>query len=63
MKIKDYPDVCTVKEVAEILNIGMNTAYYLVRNNIIKSRKIGRIYRIPKIFVYEYLQRNNKYEN
>ena len=54
--LKEYPDVCTVKEVAQILKIGSNSAYKLINNGMIKSRRIGRIYRIPKICVIEYLQ-------
>lgn len=56
MKLKDYPDVCTVKDVAEILNIGINSAYELVKNGSIRSKKIGRIYRIPKTYILEYLK-------
>lgn len=56
MKLKDYPDVCTVKDVAEILNIGINSAYELVKNGSIRSKKIGRIYRIPKTYIWEYLK-------
>lgn len=60
MKLKDYPDVCTVKDVAKILNIGINSAYELVKNGTIRSRKIGRIYRVPKSCIVEYLKSTHK---
>ena len=60
MKLKDCPDVCIVKELAEILNIGINSAYELVKNGSIRSRKIGRIYRVPKVCIIEYLRTTNE---
>lgn len=56
MKLKEYPDVLTVKDVSKILNIGINSAYQLVQKGVIRSHKIGKIYRIPKICVIEYLK-------
>ena len=52
---KDYPDVVTVHQMREMLNIGLSNAYELVRSNIIKSRKIGATYRIPKHCIIEFL--------
>ena len=59
MTLRDYPDVLTVYDVAEILKLGKNTAYKLVKNGNIKSHKIGRVYRIPKICLQNYLQSAN----
>ena len=56
MNLREYPDVLTVFDVASILKLGKNTAYKLVKNGTIKSHKIGKIYRIPKICLQEYLQ-------
>ena len=52
---KEYPDVVTIKQMREMLNIGLNNAYELIHNNIIKSIKIGSTYRIPKCYIIEYL--------
>ena len=51
----NYPDVVTVAELAKMLNIGRNTAYELVRANIIPNVKIGKSIRISKKAVIDYL--------
>ena len=53
---ENYPDVVTVEQLASMLGISTNTAYKLVKEKQIKSVCIGRIYKIPKIYVLEYLQ-------
>jgi excisionase family DNA binding protein len=55
----DYKDVVTVEELAEMLKIGRNMAYELVRANIIKSIRVGRNIRIPKNEIIAYLTQNN----
>lgn len=51
----DYPDVVSVKQLAEMLGISTKTAYKLVKEKEIKSIMIGNVYKIPKIFILEYL--------
>lgn len=46
---------CSIEDLMVILNIGRNSAYELVRSGKIRSVKIGRIYRILKTAVKEYL--------
>ena len=55
MNLKQYPDILTVKDVAKILKIGINSAYMLINSGEIASHKIGRIYRIPKVCLIKYL--------
>ena len=52
------PAVLTVQQAARVLNISKNTAYELVRSGKIQSVKLGRIYRIPKDSITEYLHQN-----
>lgn len=55
---ENYPDVVTVEQLASMLGISTKTAYKLVKEKQIKSVCIGRIYKIPKIYVldiYRYL--------
>ena len=54
-----YPDVVTVRELKDMLGIGITLAYRLVKSNNIKSIKIGREYKIPKANVISYLTTNN----
>ena len=53
-----YNDILTVDELCEVLKIGKNTAYSLLRNNEIGSVKIGKTYKIPKKSVIKYLSKN-----
>jgi len=52
-----YKDIVTVKELCEMLHVGKNTAYELIRSDTIKSVKIGRQIRICKKDVVAYLKR------
>ncbi len=52
-----YPDVLSVKQLCEILDIGKNTAYRLLQSGEIKSIKIGKVYKIPKKYLKEYISK------
>ena len=52
---KDYPDVLDLKQICEILRVSKKTGYDLIQSNKIKSLKVGRSYRIPKMFLLNYL--------
>jgi len=51
---ENYPDVVGVDELCEMLNIGKNTAYDLLNTKVIKSLRIGRCFKIPKLFIIDY---------
>lgn len=51
----DLPLVMTVPEMAEILHIGRNAAYELVKCGAIRSIRIGRNIRIPQAALLDYL--------
>lgn len=52
---KEYPDVVSIDELQKMLGIGRNSAYELLRNNLIKTVKVGKRYIIPKANVIAYL--------
>jgi len=52
---EDYPDVLDLKQVCAILRVSMKTGYTLIQEDKIKHLKIGREYRIPKLFLLNYL--------
>ena len=54
-----YPDVLSVKQLCEILDIGKNTAYRLLQSGEIKSIKIGKVYKIPKKSLKDYIIKNS----
>ncbi|WP_432664200.1 helix-turn-helix domain-containing protein [Wukongibacter baidiensis] len=47
--------VYTVREVAKVLEIGMNSAYDLIHENVIPHIRLGRKIRIPKKAFDEWL--------
>jgi excisionase family DNA binding protein len=52
----DYPDVVDVDAMRIMLGgIGKRTAYRLLRDGIIESVRMGRVYKVPKISVISYL--------
>ena len=56
MMFRDYPDVVTVEQMCEMLGgISIKTGYELLRSGKIKSFVVGRSYRIPKLFILEYM--------
>ena len=46
------------EDLMTILKIGRNTTYKILKEGIIKSIKVGRNYKIPKLFIIEYLFNN-----
>ena len=51
----DYPDVVSVDDLCQMLNISAVTAYKLLKERQIESLRIGHIYKIPKLYVLKYL--------
>ena len=50
-----YNDIISVKELCDILQIGKNTAYNLLRTGHIHGVKIGSTYKIPKKYLIDYI--------
>ncbi len=50
-----YNDILTPEDVQKILRIGRNTVYEYLSKGIIKSLKIGGKYRIPKLYLWNYI--------
>jgi len=54
---REYPDVVNVEQMCEMLGgICTKTGYRLLKQNRIKHFKIGRVYKIPKLYIFEYLE-------
>lgn len=54
--LDEYNDIMTVEDLMEFLYIGRTTAYKLLKDGAIRSLRIGKIYRIPKVAVAEYMK-------
>ena len=55
-QFKDYPDVLTVQQTAELLSVCKNTIYKLIRENELPCRRIGSAIRIRKTDVLNYMR-------
>lgn len=52
---ESYGEMVTINDICEILNICSNSAYQLLRTNQIKAFRIGRIWKIPRVSVEEFV--------
>ena len=50
-----YPDVLTPSQVQEMLGVGQRMTYGLLREGKISNVRMGRLYRVPKVAVIDYL--------
>lgn len=53
--LSKYDDVLTFKEFQQVIKFGRNKCYELLNNGTIKSLKIGRDFRIPKINIIKFI--------
>ena len=55
----DYPPVMSVDDVAEILGVAPRTVRELIKQGAISCIKVGRLIRIPKDRLVNYLESDN----
>lgn len=55
----EYPDVMNVKQMSSLLGISIKTGYRLIQEDKVKYLQIGRSYRIPKAYIFDYLKIGN----
>ena len=53
---ENYDDILTVEEACEALKIGYNMMYSLLSTGRIKGYRNGRVWRIPKTALVEYIR-------
>ncbi|MBR3573843.1 MAG: helix-turn-helix domain-containing protein [Lachnospiraceae bacterium] len=53
--LKDYGDVLLPEDIQKILHTGRNTVYGYLSKGIIRSIKVGGKYKIPKLYLLEYI--------
>lgn len=58
-----YDDLLTVEELSEALSIGKNMSYKLLNSGEIKAFRAGRTWKIPKIYLEDYILQNCKSKN
>lgn len=58
--LETYYDILSVDEVCEALRIGANQAYDLLNSGKLKGYRQGRVWRIPKPALIEYIIEQSK---
>ena len=58
--LHEYPDVLNTDEAVEILRVGFNTLYDLLQSGKLKAYRNGRLWRIPKKSIIEYILEQSK---
>lgn len=58
MLLNDRNELITLDDLCGILMIGKSTAYKLLQSQQIHSFRIGRVWKIPRSSVDEYIQRS-----
>lgn len=51
----DYPDVVNIHQLMEMLQVGRTTAYKLIADGTIKSFRLRKNYKIPKVNIINYI--------
>lgn len=60
IQVGDLPLALTVEQAAKLLNISRNLAYDLVRQRVIPSLRLGRIIRISRSRLEEWMVQNDR---
>lgn len=60
LMFESYMDVMTVDEVCEALRMGYNAVYELVQSGKLKAYKNGRVWRIPRESVRQFVLENTR---
>lgn len=53
--LEEYADILTAEEACEALRIGYNAMYELLNSGKLKGFRNGRVWRIPKVAVQDYI--------
>jgi excisionase family DNA binding protein len=54
----NYPDIMTMPQVSEALQIGRTSAYMLANRNLLEHIRIGQSIRVPKSCLIKYVESN-----
>ncbi len=57
MHLNVEQDILTIDELCEVLRIGKNQAYKLVKSGQLKCFRYNRVWKIPKQSVIDYVER------
>lgn len=52
----DYAEILMLEDVCEVLRIGKNKAYEILHQNLLKGYREGRIWKVPRESIHEYIR-------
>ena len=58
--LNEYPEILTTEEACEVLRVGYNALYDLLQSGKLKAYRNGRLWRIPKKSIIEYVIEQSK---
>ena len=58
--LNEYPEILTTEEACEVLRVGYNTLYDLLQSGKLKAYRNGRLWRISKKSIIEYVIEQSK---
>lgn len=60
---QEYPDVVSVPQLCKMLGVCKGNAYQLLHSGQIKYLRVGQVYRIPKLCVIDFLEKETTLSN
>lgn len=57
---ENYNDMVTLNEFCDMLIIGKSKAYELLRSGVVEGFKEGRVWKIPKQVVIDYVEKHRR---
>ena len=58
--LTECEELLTAQEAAEVLRVGHNAIYELLKSGKLKGFRVGRVWKIPKEAVEEYIRNSAK---
>ena len=53
--LEQYDDILTADEACEVLRVGHNALYELLNSGKLKGYRNGRVWRVPKLAIRNYI--------
>lgn len=54
--LREYPDVMNIEQMSQALGVSTKTGYGLLKSGKVACLKVGRAYRIPKVYLLDYMK-------
>lgn len=55
MMFQNYPDIVSVEDIADMLNLGKSSVYSLLQSDQIRHVRVGKKYIVPKQAVIDFV--------